>query len=81
MVSYDIDGAREVVVSDETGYLVPPLDVKGLADALSRLAGDAALRERLGGEGRRRFTERFRHEFMAAELRRLYQRLLEQRSR
>ena len=54
VVSYDIDGAREVVISDETGFLIPPRDIDQLAAALTRLAGDTAMRERFGREGRRR---------------------------
>ncbi len=81
VVSYDVDGAREVVLPSETGYLVRPLDVNGLADSLSQLAADAPLRDRLGQEGRRRFTELFRHEHMTAELRNLYQKLLERADR
>ena len=76
VVSYDIDGAREVVVPGETGFLVPPRDIGLLADALVRLAGDANLRERFGQCGRARFTDRFRHETMTAQLRQLYERLL-----
>lgn len=76
VVSYDVDGAREVVINDETGYLVPPQTVAPLADALVRLAGDAELRARLGGRGRERFTEQFRHEHMTEQLRILYQEIL-----
>jgi glycosyltransferase involved in cell wall biosynthesis len=81
VVSYDIDGAREVIVPYQTGYLVPPMNVSGLADSLSRLVADANLRGRLGQEGRRRCTDVFRHERMTAELRKLYQRLLEDSQR
>ena len=76
VVSYDVDGAREVVVSGETGFLIPPRDIEELADKLTLLAGDSALRDRLGGEGRRRFTEQFRHKHMTAQLRTLYQDIL-----
>jgi len=50
---------EEVVISGETGFLVSPQDVYGLAAALKNLAADAALRDRLGQEGRRRFTDQF----------------------
>lgn len=76
VVSYDIDGAREVAISGETGFLVPPGDTAALADALSRLAADRGLRESLGRAGRSRFTDRFRHQTMTAEIRRLYERTL-----
>src|SRR5207237_9161545 len=35
-VSFDIDGAREVVINDKTGYLVEDYDSCGLADAIIR---------------------------------------------
>jgi glycosyltransferase involved in cell wall biosynthesis len=76
VVSYDVDGAREVVLPGHTGYLIPPRDVAGLAQAILELSADPPLRERLGTEGRRRFTDVFRHERMTAQLRELYQRLL-----
>ncbi len=79
-VSYDIDGAREVVVSDETGYLIPPGDVEQMAEKLTLLAGDAALRDRLGAEGRRRCAEVFRHEYMTERIREIYLRVLEGRA-
>ncbi len=76
VVSFDIDGAREVVLNDQTGFLVPPADVAGLASAVGRLVGDPGLRARFGAEGRRRFTDVFRHERMTEQLRSLYERLL-----
>ena len=76
MISYDIDCAREVVLPGQTCYLLPPRDVAGLAAAIDELAGDAALRARLGMEGRRRFAEVFRHEHMTAQVRAVYSRLL-----
>jgi glycosyltransferase involved in cell wall biosynthesis len=78
VVSYDVDGAREVVVPGETGFLLPPESVGPLAEALITLAEDVALREKLGRTGRERFTTPFRRETMATELHRLYQRLLAQ---
>ncbi len=76
VVSYDVDGAREVVIPGQTGYLVPPRDIEGLIRSILELAADAALRQRLGAEGRRRFTDVFRHQRMTAQLRELYERLL-----
>jgi glycosyltransferase involved in cell wall biosynthesis len=76
VVSYDIDGAREVVIPGETGYLLPPRSIGELAQAISTLAADPALRARLGAEGRRRFSEQFRHEHMSEQLRALYVQLL-----
>ena len=77
VVSYDIDGAREVVIHGETGYLVEPRQIDPLADAMCELASSEPLRRRLAEEGRRRFTDRFRHETMTRRLRELYTRLLD----
>ncbi len=76
VVSYDIDGAREVVVPQETGFLLPPRSVDELAEALVDLVRDPPLRERLAAEGRRRLAEPFRHQRTTAELRALYEELL-----
>jgi glycosyltransferase involved in cell wall biosynthesis len=76
VVSYDVDGAREVVIPGETGYLVPPCAVAALADALNELIADPVKRAAMGQGGRRRFTEQFRHENMTRQIRALYERLL-----
>jgi glycosyltransferase involved in cell wall biosynthesis len=75
VISYDVDGAREVVVP-ETGILLPPRSISGLTAAILRLASDPNLRDALGREGRRRFADQFRHETMTDQLRSLYERLL-----
>jgi glycosyltransferase involved in cell wall biosynthesis len=76
VVSYDIDGAGEVVVSDQTGYLLPPQSIEPMSEALIRLAADGQLRDRLAAEGRRRCRERFPHDRMTREVRQLYEWLL-----
>lgn len=76
VVSYDVDGAREVCISDETGFLIPPRDIDQLSAKLTRLAADSHLRERLGHNGREACRDRFRHEFMTQRIRELYQRVL-----
>jgi glycosyltransferase involved in cell wall biosynthesis len=59
VVATAIRGPREMVVEGETGFLVPPATVAPLAGALGRLAGDAALRARLGAAGRARALAQF----------------------
>jgi len=59
VVATDISGCREQVVPGETGFLVAPLDVARLSEALARLAGDATLRQRMGLAGRARALDRF----------------------
>ena len=80
VVSYDIDGAREVVIPGETGFLLPPRSIAGLTRALVQLAGDPDLRQRFGTTGRAKFTEQFRHETMTKRLREIYEEVLAERS-
>jgi glycosyltransferase involved in cell wall biosynthesis len=75
VISYDIDGAREVVLP-KTGILLRPRDLDGLRAAILRLAADRPAREAMGQEGRCRFADQFRHETMSCQLRAIYQRLL-----
>lgn len=75
-VSYDLDGAPEVVVPEKTGFLVKPDDKDGLADAISKLVADPELRKRLGDEGRRLVDPAFRAETMVSQISDVYQKLL-----
>lgn len=67
-------GTPEMVLDDETGFLVPPSDSDALADALARLAGDAFLRKRLGAAGKERVEELFSLRVMTDKIEALYQR-------
>ena len=75
IVAYDVDGAREVCVDNETGFLLRPGDLAGLRDWLLRLAGDSALRERLGRAGQQFVRQRFGVQQMVDDLHQLYLRM------
>jgi glycosyltransferase involved in cell wall biosynthesis len=75
-VAFDIDGAPEVVIPGETGYLVRPGDSKGLADAISRLLDDPRLCERMGAAGKRLVDPAFRAETMVHEIASVYRALV-----
>ncbi len=79
VVAYDLDGAPEVCIDGETGFLVEPGDHDGLREAILRLRRDSDLGERLGEAGRRRCREAFDHRTMVRELDDLYRRVLEGR--
>ena len=72
VVASDVGGTREAVIDGETGYVVPPGDVKALADALGRLIAAPDLRARMGSAGRRRFVQQFTFERMASRTLALY---------
>jgi glycosyltransferase involved in cell wall biosynthesis len=76
-VSFDIDGAPEVVIPGQTGYLVRPGDSAGLADALIRLIADPCLRKELGEAGRKRVDPDFRAETMVHRIAAVYETLLQ----
>lgn len=76
VISYDIDGAREVVLHEETGLLLSPESIVELEDAIIRLAGAPDLRDKYGEEGRKRFSERFEHNFMTRKIRKLYEEIV-----
>jgi glycosyltransferase involved in cell wall biosynthesis len=73
-ISFDNDGAPEVVIPNETGILVPLRDINGLADAIAALAADANLRRRLGTCGQTRCRAQFGWQKMVDEIEGLYNR-------
>jgi glycosyltransferase involved in cell wall biosynthesis len=75
VVAYDCDGASEVCMDNDTGFLVQPGDLKTLTERLSKLAGDQALREQFGQRGRQFVRERFAVERMVDGLYALYRKL------
>jgi glycosyltransferase involved in cell wall biosynthesis len=81
VISYDVDGAREVVIPKQTGCLLSPRDVPGLVEAIVSLAADPARRERYGANGRKLCVERFRHQHMTHQLREIYAAVIASRRR
>lgn len=71
-VSFDNDGAPEVVIPDETGLLIPLGQVQSLADAVVTLARDPSLRQRLGQAGREKCLTMFDWRKMVQALEALY---------
>jgi glycosyltransferase involved in cell wall biosynthesis len=75
-VAFDADGAREVVVPGETGFLIRPGDTEGFAAAVDRLLADAPLREQMGQAGRKLVDPAFRDETMVQQIAGVYESLL-----
>lgn len=76
VVASDVGGVHEVVEEGTTGFLVPSGDAPQMAERLARLAGDRALRERLGEAGRRRVEQCFALPAWRAKHLALYESLL-----
>jgi glycosyltransferase involved in cell wall biosynthesis len=64
VIAYDYDGAREVCISGQTGFLIRPGDRKDLTEKTTRLATDPVLREKLGRTGSLFVREHFAVEKM-----------------
>ena len=79
VVAYDCDGAKEVCLDNETGFLVQPGDLAGLTDRLLRVGNDAPLRTRFGERGREFVRQHFAVERMVDSLYTLYQKLAAER--
>ncbi len=58
-IASDVGGVNELVVEGETGYLIPAGDLDCLVRRLCELHEDAALRQNMGVNARRRFEELF----------------------
>ena len=75
VISFDIDGAPEVVIPGQTGELVPLNDVASLTRQIVALAADPARRARYGQAGRELCLQRFDWRTMVVQLEHLYQKL------
>ncbi len=80
-VVYDCDGAREVCIEGQTGFLVCPGDLARVRDGILELARRAPLRARLGLAGREFVRARFSADTMVDEIHQLYLRLSERTAR
>ncbi len=72
-ISYDNDGASEVVKDGLTGVLIEPGKPNALGDAIARLATDRSLREQMGKAGRLRCLAPFDWHTMVTSLDQLYE--------
>jgi glycosyltransferase involved in cell wall biosynthesis len=75
-VSFDVDGAREVV-NEDTGRLIEPKNVEQLTKACAELIEDEDLRKKLGKNGRESVKEKFAPETMVDTIETVYKKLLE----
>jgi glycosyltransferase involved in cell wall biosynthesis len=80
VVAYDCDGAKEICLENETGFLVSPGDKLALTRRLLQLTKDSSLRERLGNHGRGFVRQHFGVEQMVDALHSLYLRLRDAQS-
>src|SRR5438094_2227171 len=71
VISNDVAGIPEMVVQNETGFLVRPGDAVALADAIKKVINDRSLAQKLGEAGYERAQELFSIEKNVTQLRAL----------
>jgi glycosyltransferase involved in cell wall biosynthesis len=79
VISYDCDGAAEVCLDGQTGYLVKTGDAEALAAAMVRMAKDREKARAMGAYGRAFCLERFSAEVMVERIEQVYRQLAEPR--
>jgi glycosyltransferase involved in cell wall biosynthesis len=75
ILTFDVEGAWEVVRDGQNGFIVPTRDVARFSARLDTLLRDRAMARRLGRAGRERMNEAWRVETMLDRLDDLYQRI------
>ncbi|MHC4264998.1 MAG: glycosyltransferase family 4 protein [Planctomycetota bacterium] len=74
-ISFDVDGAKEVV-NENTGRLIEPQNVEQLTAACAELIENDELRQKLGQQGREFVKEKFAPDTMVDAIEKLYERLV-----
>lgn len=72
VISFNIDGAPEVVIPDQTGILVELNDLPRLSDAMVELANDPQRRRSFGESGRQTCIQQFDWRYMVQQLEAIY---------
>lgn len=76
VVSFDIDGAKEVV-NENTGLLIEPENIDQLTDACEKLLENPDLRTQLGQNGKTAVTEQFAPATMVDTIESVYKNLID----
>ena len=76
VIATNVGGTDEVVINENTGVLLPPMNAAALATSITRLLADRALAARLAENGRKRATEMFSIESMVRGVTNVYDEVL-----
>lgn len=75
VIATAVGGNPEIVVPDQTGYLVPAADPNGLADSVIKLCNERGRWLEMGEQGRQRVAEHFDVRRMVSDYETLYRNL------
>ena len=76
VVATRVGAFEDLVVPDETGFLVPPEDIAQMVEATDKIMSDAALRQSMADASRRKVVDQHQIEHEADALIAIYQRLI-----
>jgi len=76
VISFDLDGAHEVIKNGVNGYLIEPLNIEQLAERIIDLCNNKSKAKSFGKIGKELLKDEFDDRKMVAEIARLYRELL-----
>lgn len=76
IVTTNVGGVENVVLNNQTGFIVPPNDLKQFYNALNQLVEDDDLRISMGKEGWNHVKEKFHYTRLVNDIEKLYVSLL-----
>lgn len=76
VVATNIRGSREIVIDNETGFLVPTHDPAAIRQSIQRLVDDSVLRKSFGVAGRQRVLQEFDEDKVCQRVWDIYRQLL-----
>lgn len=76
VISFDIDGAHEVIKNNKTGFLVSPMNKNQLRDAIIKMLNSKKLRNELGANGSKFVRDKWSVEAMGSGIDKLYKNLI-----
>lgn len=79
VVASRVGGLPEVIDDEQTGIIVPPRDAEKTAAALERLINDAALRQKMGENGRKKVETHYDWKNNVQQMIDLYQKMADEK--
>lgn len=77
IVTFDVDGAWEIVEEDKNGFIVPMRDIEAMTNKLKLLIEDKRLRERMGEFSQEKVSNAWTIENMVKETDKVYKNLID----
>lgn len=76
VISFDIDGAKDIIDNNISGFLVKPKDTVDLKNKIIQLLNSIELKDKFIQNGLKKIDPYFRHDYMVLEIKKVYQEFL-----